>query len=592
MKKISRILISTLIVLFLIGYAIKKSGYLDNNKENINLVNTSDTDFSLINLCSSGASLKFQDLPETKLLTNIGNSSWKISTKNDSAQAYFNQGINALHAFWDVEAFRAFKKGLKFDPQNAMMHWGLAKSISQTVGELRDLKKESSIKAVQLSKNAKSYEYDFIAAYNALAKNGKNAYKKKMEEYLVKYPNQINAKLFYASFLSSGVSTYLPNGIPTKENLRGQELLKEVMLTYPKSSALHHYWIHAIENSTQPEKALESAKVISSLAPASGHITHMPGHIYYRIGEYDLANKAFYHSLTIDSIYMSTSKIGSINNWNYVHNLDYLVASCAESGKYKEGLKWANRISNIAIDRARLMSRGSGYILFGAYTSIPRFHIRFEEWEKATKSIDTLIQKIPWRNSKAIAYFEGVKQYAEGMFHLESNEIEKASINLEQLLKTKNDLENNPSKISADWYYRYALKILAVNAQELEGLIHYKEGKTIKAIKLLEEACITEKEIGYWEPPHYTRPVSESLAWVYLQEGKLNETIEAYKEALKLRPKNGHVQFALAKALETLKADTIETKKAYQQFILFWKNADDFNQRLSRAKKYSGSNTI
>lgn len=584
MKIKYKILISTFIVLSLVGYIIKKLGYADTTK--LDIVHTSDTDFSLISMCGSGVSLKFQDLPETQLLTNIGNSSWEISTKNDSAQTYFNQGINALHAFWDVEAFRAFKKGLKFDSQNAMLHWGLSKSISQTVGELKDLKEEALTNAIQFSKNTKPYEHDFIAAYAALSKSGKEAYKSKMEAYLIKHPSQINPKLFFASFLSSGVSTYLPNGIPTEENVRGQELLKEVMQTHPKSSALHHYWIHAIENSTQPEKALESANIISGLAPSSGHIAHMPGHIYYRIGEYNQANKAFYHSLTVDSIYMSTSKIGSINNWNYVHNLDYLVASCAESGKHKEGLKWAKRISNIAINRARLMSRGSGYILFGAYTSIPRFHIRFEEWKKASNSIDTLIQKIPWKNSKAIAYFEGMQQYTKGMNNLNLNKIEEASSNLDKLIKVKKDLENNPSKISADWYYRYALKILAVYTQELEGLIQYKKGKTRKAIKQLIEACIAEKEIGYWEPPHYTRPVSESLARVYLQEKELNKTIRAYQEALKLRPKNGHTQFALAKAMEMLKADTIETKKAYQQFILFWKDADDVNERISYANKY------
>lgn len=577
-KKLSILILSTILVTI---YFI----VVNFSKQKEEVIFRSKNDFSLANFCRSGKSLKFQDLPEAQLLANIGNSSWHITTKSDSAQIYFNQGLNALHSFWDVEAFRAFKKGIQFDTTNAMLYWGLARSISQTAGELPEIKKNASENAIKFSKNENIENRKFIEAYYEL-KKGRKAYKKAMEKYIINYPKQLDAKLFYASFLSSGVSTYLPNGIPTEENLRGQELLKEVFISNPKSSALHHYWIHAMENSTTPEKALESAKTISSLAPSSGHITHMPGHIYYRTGNYEKANETFYNSLKVDSIYMSKSKVGSINNWNYIHNLDYLIASCAESGKYNEGLKWAKRISKTALNRARRMSRGSGYILFGAYTSIPRFHIRYGEWEKASKSIDSLIELVPWNGSKAVQYFKGIQQYANGMHNLTQGNIKKANLNLNKLKEIKDDLQNNQSKISADWYYRYALKILGVNTQELGALINYENGEKLLAIKQLKNACTAEKKIGYWEPPHYSRPVLESLALLYTNENDKINAIKTYNKALKLRPKNGHSQFAMAQALEALSTNSKDVKKAYQQFLIYWINADNFNNELSYAKKY------
>lgn len=574
-----------ILILLLFGKSEKELGFADNKIFKFSYLSESSPSF-----CNGGKSLKFQDLPDAKLLSGIGNSHWKISTSSDSAQIYFNQGINALHAFWDLEAFKAFKKGLKFDSISAIMHWGLSKSISQTAGELGALRKQSMVKAVTLSKEANDYEKDFILASNELLANGFKSYKSSMESYLKTYPNQIDAKLFYASSLSTGVRSHSPEGIPTPENIRGQEILNRVLKTNPNSSAANHYLIHALENGPEPQKALKNAERISNLAPSAGHITHMPGHIYYRIGDYDKANLAFYNSMRVDSIYMRKFKMDPINNWNYTHNLDYLVASCAESGRYKEGLKWATLLSNINIDRSRSMTGGSGYILFGAYTSIPRFYMRFEEWKNASKSIDSLIGKIPWVNTMAIKYFNGMKNYTKGMNNIELDNIEKASENLIQLNVINEKLQNERPEIAADWYFRYAAKILLVNAQELNALIEYKKGNASKAILLLKKACIEERNIGYWEPPHYTRPVYETLAKIYTEEGDINKAEESYRLALKLRPRNGHTQFALANSMEILRKSPSDIKTAYVQFLNNWKSSDDFNNRITHAKTYIRNN--
>lgn len=537
-------------------------------------------------LCSGKTSLKFEDLPPAQILAKIGNSHWKTSTLSDSAQLYFDQGINALHAFWDVEAFKAFKKGLSFDEENALMHWGLFKSISQTAGELKELKAASMAKALLYAKRAEGYERDFILAQNERSTNGLAAYKTQMEDYLKVYPEQIEAKLFYASSLSTSVRSYSPDGVPTPENIRGQKILAEVLALHPNSSAANHYWIHALENGPTPEKALSAAKRIAQLAPSSGHLTHMPGHIYYRIGDYDAAIASFYYSLSVDSSYMVAFNMDPINNWNYTHNIDYLVASCAENGQYEEGLKWANLLSKISIDRSRSMTGGSGYILFGAFTAIPRFNIRFEEWEKAYLSIDSLIKQIPWNNSRAIKYLEGIRHYAKGMHRLFLGETGKAGESLIRLTSIQENLVKNRPEIAADWYYRYAVKILDVNRQELAALINYKRGEVDSAITQLKKASREEKNIGYWEPPHYTRPVYETLAWVYAQEGEWPLAKEAYQQALKLRPKNGHTQFALAKTMETLGDEPSNTLKQYQYFLDYWQNADDHDGRITYAKNY------
>src|SRR5882757_991386 len=121
--------------------------------------------------------------------------------------------------------------------------------------------------------------------------------------------------------------------------------LEAVLKDDPENSAANHYYIHALEATDHPEKALHSAEILGRLAPASGHMVHMPGHIYFRLGDYARAAQAFAASLAVDERYMREQHVEPDNNWNYVHNLMYSVANLLEQGKFEEATRLSAKIT-------------------------------------------------------------------------------------------------------------------------------------------------------------------------------------------------------------------------------------------------------
>ena len=136
------------------------------------------------------------------------------------------------------------------------------------------------------------------------------------------YPKDTQARIFLAQAVGD-----------QKEYLA---ILQSVLKDEPDNSAANHYWIHALEASPHPEEALQSAEILASLAPTSGHMVHMPGHIFYRIGDYARAEKAFTASMETDERYMREQHIQPDDDWNYVHNLMYAIANLLEEGKLKD----------------------------------------------------------------------------------------------------------------------------------------------------------------------------------------------------------------------------------------------------------------
>ncbi len=144
------------------------------------------------------------------------------------------------------------------------------------------------------------------------------------------YPGDLQAKLFLAGTLRDG---YDDKGEPRKKQKEQLALIQEVLKAAPDDSAANHYWIHAVEASPHPEQALTSAAKLASLAPASGHMVHMPGHIYFRVGDYAQAEHWFAASTAVEEKYQREQQVAVDSDWNYVHNLMYSVANLMEAGK-------------------------------------------------------------------------------------------------------------------------------------------------------------------------------------------------------------------------------------------------------------------
>jgi len=228
-----------------------------------------------------------EKLPPPQKLTSIGNSHIRI-TGTPEAQMWFGQGLNLLHDFWDYESARAFEQSIRVDPKCAMCYWGMYRAeLSRrdtTYYAKQMLAKADSLKG-HASKDERLYIEASVAA-EAAEKSDKKDNSKPVQIYrkmVKRSPHDMQARIFLAEALIDG---YDDSGQPRTGQKEALEILQAVLKESPNDSAANHYWIHAVEPSPHPEQALHSSQILGSLAPTSGHMVHMPGHIFYRTGDY------------------------------------------------------------------------------------------------------------------------------------------------------------------------------------------------------------------------------------------------------------------------------------------------------------------
>lgn len=515
----------------------------------------------------------FANLPSPPLMKGIGTASIKITTKSPEAQKYFDQGLNLMHAFWDMEAYRAFREASRIDPAAPMTWWGVYNSLAQNSQETADERAAALKKAVELMSAVSDREQYYIRAIQLLAEQGKGrpAWIAEMEGLINKYPDEVEAKLLLANSLSTPAGSYLPDGRPREGKMYGRAILLNLLRTHPEHAAVHHYWIHAAENGPRAGEALESAEKLVKLAPNSGHMLHMPGHIYYRLGMYEKARAAFTASLDFDLRYMRENKIHPINNWNYTHNLDYLVANSAEEGRYKEAAKYAKMLAEIPSDEERLKSTGLGYMLYGGNTALVRLHMRFGMWDAAIVEMGRIT--FPENTSLSAKYQRGVLSYLNGMKAVGWKRSEEAATHLSQLEKISEEMSATRSQAASDWYFGHAARVLAVHVLDLRGSLLSVRGDHDAAVKLLNEAVDRERNLGYWEPPHYTRPVLESLGEAHMRAGRFDDAAAAYKKILETRPRSGFAYLGVAKAYAQA-GNTAGANEAQKNLNAVWRYAD------------------
>ncbi len=270
-----------------------------------------------------------QNLPPPQQMTGLGNSQMQITATAD-AQMWFNQGLNLLHDFWDYESARAFEQSIRADSKCAMCYWGLYEAESFYHSTAQGYAAQALAQAVALKGHASKRERLYILATAASQNSGPDSGSTKAltlwRKLVREYPKDLQAKLFLA------------DDVDHTERI---QILQSILKDKPDDSAANHYYIHALEWTDHPEQALHSAEILAGLAPGSGHMVHMPGHIFFRLGDYGRAEQAFTASMHVDESYMNQQRVQPDNDWNYVHNLMYLITDLMEEGKLKE----ANAIS-------------------------------------------------------------------------------------------------------------------------------------------------------------------------------------------------------------------------------------------------------
>jgi tetratricopeptide (TPR) repeat protein len=391
----------------------------------------------------------------------------------------------------------------------------------------------------------------------------------------------------------------------TKEKIG---ILESVMRDAPNDSAANHYWIHAQEPSNHPENALKSAALLASLAPNSGHMVHMPGHIFYRTGNYAEAEKWFAASTETDERYMREQKVGPDDDWNYVHNMMYGIANLMEEGKLNE----ANALSD-HLSAARGKLSATLYI-WSARDQMARISLRLPvalrvgDWDAVLTMLGqaNLGEGAKTENLRFLA--AELSDYARGMKALDAGDVEGAQTasaamdaglwrsekdqtakdaDAKKVADAKKDADKKDDApmiaVMPDASAEPLMKCLSIASLELRAGVLVGQGKLDAAKKLYVTATEEDKKAGYHEPPFYFRPVGENEAAALIRAKDFAGAKAAYEEALKDRPNSGFGLYGLARVAE-LQGDAAGARAGYAAFLKEWTTADAGLPELAHAR--------
>jgi len=523
-------------------------------------------------------------LPPPRKLSGIGNAHIEISATPE-AQRWFDQGLNLYHDFWDYESARAFEQAIRVDPDCAMCYWGLYKAESFFHSNSQGYAAPALARAISLQDRVTQREQLYIRATAADFRDAAGLWRTLVEQY----PDDLEAQIFLAQTVAG------------EESL---SILERVMKADPDNSAANHYYIHTLEASPQPERALRSAGILARLAPASGHIVHMPGHIFFRLGDYARAEKAFAASERVDERYMRKQGVDPDNDWNYVHNLMYAVANLMEEGKLSDATTLSMKLNG-----ARGALESTLYV-YSTRDSISRLDprlpvaLRTADWQRVLDLLSAAA--IPGDRPNLAFLATQLRGFAAGMQAVEARDVTNASRISASLADALAKMTPEPTnggttapratmpteppklQVRPDALLPPILSSLGVMAMELRGALLSVQGQGAEAAAIFEQAAKAEKDLGYREPPIYIRPVYESHGAALMAAGNWMDARKAYEKALLERPRSGFGLFGIALSSEK-SGDTLRAASDYAAFLDAWKRADRSLPQVTHARAYLAS---
>jgi tetratricopeptide (TPR) repeat protein len=558
-----------------------------------------------------------EQLPVPIKMTGIGNSHIAIKGTPE-AQAWFDQGLSLLHDFWDYESAKAFEQSIRVDPKCAMCEWGLAQALNMRGDDaLKPYVKHAIEEAERLKSHAGASDKLYIDASQAdlaPSERGKSPAIPILRKLAKKYPQDVEARIFLAEAVGDG---YDENGDPKAGQKERISILEGILREAPNDSAANHYWIHAMEPGNQPERAIRSAALLASLAPTSGHMVHMPGHIYFRVGDYAQAEHWFAASMTADETYMRAQHVSVDDDWNYVHNMMYAIANLMEQGKLKQANVLSDRLADARGKLSATLYVWSARDQMARISSRLPVALRTADWNSVLMLLDRA--NIPDTQKTANLRFlaSSLGDYARGMAALENNDVRSAEIASDHMdaglwraqraseaadeAKKKGDelrkkdptAHANPpaDPVSPDAMAGPLLKSLNVASLELHAGVLIAQDKLEQGKKEFASAIAAEKVLGYHEPPFYIRPVGENEGTALIGAKDYAGAIAAYLDALKERPNSGFPLYGLAQVRE-LSGDATGAREAYATFLKAWASADQSLPEIEHAHKFLDGTAI
>ena len=511
-----------------------------------------------------------------RLHGNLGRHHFRISTPLPMAQRYFDQGMILMYGFNHAEAARSFQYAQKLDPDCAMCFWGealvlgpninapMADSVvpqahaaAQRAMALREKatgKERALIQAV-----AKRYAKEVLADRSILDVS----YAEAMRQVAAQFPEDpVIGALFAESLMDLHPwNFWTKDGKPQPWTTEIVSTLERVLELNPNLPLGHHLYIHVLEASPFPEKALSSAARLPALVSGSGHLVHMPAHIYIRIGWYRDALVANQRAVQVDEEYLHDSHVESLYTAAYVpHNYHFLWAAAIKTGQQRIALQAAKdtaaKVNPEAMRDPGFAGTLQHFWLMPLYTKA-----LFGQWE------EVLQEPAPPAD---LVYPAGIRHYARGLAFLRQGQVENATRELDQLITIVKD----PALAELTVFDINAIpQILKIAQAVLSGEIAAQKGDYVTAVTRLQEAITFEDALHYTEPKDWYLPPRQVLGAILLKAGKPTEAEQVYREDLLVHPQNGWSLFGLVQSLDA-QGKVDESRVAQQEFANSWADAD------------------
>jgi tetratricopeptide (TPR) repeat protein len=511
-----------------------------------------------------------------KLLGGLSDHTHPIATTNPEAQKYFDMGLNLSFAFNKEESERAFRKAAELDPKAPMPQWGIAYALGPDINTPRVPERdkgayEAITKARSLAASGAEPERDYIEAMAARYSNDPKAdlraldeaYRNAMKQVTQKYPDDLDAATIYAESIMdlNPWKFWGPDGKPAVDTPEILAVLESVLRRDPGQIGANHLYIHAVEASPDPYRALASAQRLETAAPAAGHLVHMPGHIYLRTGDFSrtvaMNEKAV---LADDAFFKDFGKSAMYPIMYATHNSHFVWYGSMQSGMKEKAIAAADRVHSEMVastppgDLDPVM--GPFFEMYGETPIAARW--RFGMWDE--------ILKLPPPDKRFVI--------DTAMWHAARGVALAAKKSLTQAREEKKLFSDLRDTIPPTWAHAFspAQDYLAVAGHVMNARILESVGDHDGAIAAWNAAVQAQDNLPYNEPPEWFYPVRESHGGALLRSGRAAEAEKVFRADLDKNPRNARSLFGLWKCLEAQKK-TADAALVKRQFDAAWKDA-------------------
>jgi tetratricopeptide (TPR) repeat protein len=491
------------------------------------------------------------------LYDNLGSHHYGITTPEPLAQRYFDQGLRLYYAFNHAESIRAFDEAARLDPRCAMCFWGTALAYGPNINLPMDPESGAAAyaavqQALALREHASPRERSLIEAlaHRYASDPGADrapldsAYARAMAEVVRQHPDDPEARTLYAEALMdlSPWEYWNRDGSARPHTPELLSNLEQVLASRPDHPGANHFYIHAVE-AVDPRRAVPMAERLASLMPGAGHLVHMPGHIYVRVGRYMDAIRANEHAVHADETF--------IQDQNPAFGASMI-------GRSAQAIEAAETMTTLSADE--MLGVPGMTFLQHHRTRHLQLKVRFARWDE--------ILSVP-APAEDLLHARAMWHYARGRALAARGDVRAAEAELAEVRAAA----SNPALVDERLEFNTAGAVLGIAVEVLAGHVAAAGGDFGRAIAHLREAQRREDELVYGEPPEWTIPVRQELGAVLLAASRAEEAEAAFREDLARFPENGWSLNGLARSLEA-QGKSAEAAQAQRRFTEAWRDAD------------------